>query len=84
MPWIKRMDDTYIKFDELTKRSFIGARVEYVKNYTFLATVYLTNKNQSEVIVVGVNSYTTLQSAKKYCDTILKQIADKAKEMCDA
>lgn len=83
MPWIKRMDDTYVKFDELTKRSFIGARVEYVKNYTFLATVYVTNNNQSEVIVVGANSYTTLQSAKKYCDRMLKQIADKAKEMCD-
>ena len=83
MPWIKRIDDTYIKFDELTKRCFIGARVEYVKTYTFLATVYLTNKNQSEVIVIGANSYTTLKSAKKYCDTILKKMADKAKEMCD-
>ena len=70
-----------MKFDEITKQCHIGAKVEYIKNYTFLATVYVTNGNQSNTIVIGSNSYSTLAGAKGYCERILGQIAEVIRRM---
>ena len=81
MKWIKRIDDVYIKFREISKKAYLGAKIEYIKNYTFLATIYITNENQSQLIKIADNSFSTLSGAKQYCDKCLKTICENIWEM---
>lgn len=78
MGWRKRPDGVRIKFSPINKNSNIGAKIEYIGDYAFLATVYITNANQSNYIVIGENTYSTLIQAKQYCDKILKNIFETA------
>ena len=56
-------------------------KIEYIKNYTFLATIYITNENQSQLIKIADNSFSTLSGAKQYCDKCLKTMCENIWEM---
>lgn len=80
MKWVKRIDGVYIKFQDISKNAYLGAKIEF-KEYVYLATVYVTNGNQSQVIKIDENSYSSLSQAKQFCDRVIKRIIDNVWEM---
>lgn len=78
MGWRKRPDGVYIKFSPINNRSNIGAKIEQYDRVMFLATVYITNGNQSQVITIGEQSFSNIRNAKAYCEKCLKLIFDTA------
>lgn len=74
MGWRKRPDGVYIKFSIINKNANIGAKIVQYDKVAFLATIYITNANQSQVITIGEQSFSNISNAKAYCEKNLKLI----------
>lgn len=80
MEWKKRGENNWIKFGDLTKRSYIGARIDFVNNQ-WKAVVYVTNYNQSNILVLEESMFGTLSSANSFCNRNLRVMIVNIKDL---